>query len=469
MDTKNTDKTKYKGEDKVIIIGAGPAGLATARALAALDIPYVIYEKHKNVGGIWDLENEGSPMYESAHFISSKTMSGHVGFPMPQSYPDYPSNKQIFNYIQSFAEHYGLLENICFETKVTYVEYVDGKWRLEAEDKNGSSFTDESPWLVCASGTNWFKNQPGLKGQENFTGELIHSVDYHDPQTLKNQRVLVVGAGNSGVDIACDAAYMGADAYISLRRGYHFVPKHIFGMPADVFGAQSDWMPIKLSQLVFGGLLRMINGDLTRLGLQKPDHKVLSSHPILNTQLLHYLQHGDIKAKPDIAYLEGKNVHFVDGSAVEVDKLILATGYDWKLPYLGESYFEWKSNRPQTFMKIFNPKHPGLFINGFIETNGGAYKLFDDMAYLIARTIEAQQKYPEKARKIQSFIQGSEPDLGGKVQYVSSNRHQGYTNSNTFKKAMKDMRREFQWPDLDEHFFKRLDAPGAELKEVLAS
>ncbi len=240
-------------------------------------------------------------------------------------------------------------------------------------------------------------------------------------------------------------------------------------MPADVFGAQSDWMPIKLSQLVFGGLLRMINGDLTRLGLQKPDHKVLSSHPILNTQLLHYLQHGDIKAKPDIAYLEGKNVHFVDGSAVEVDKLILATGYDWKLPYLGESYFEWKSNRPQTFMKIFNPKHPGLFINGFIETNGGAYKLFDDMAYLIARTIEAQQKYPEKARKIQSFIHGSEPDLGGKVQYVSSNRHQGYTNSNTFKKAMKDMRREFQWPDLDEHFFKRLDAPGAELKEVLAS
>lgn len=440
--------------DKVIIIGAGPAGLATARALSALNIPFVVYEKHSDVGGIWDLQNEGSPMYQSAHFISSKTMSGHVGFPMPDSYPDYPSNRQILEYIKSFAREYGLLSHIRFEIKVRKAQFSDGRWLLELEDENGTISEDTSRWLVCASGTNWFKSQPQLEGQADFEGELIHSVDYHDPQSLKGQRVLVVGAGNSGVDIACDAAYMADEAFISLRRGYHFVPKHIMGMPADVFGAQSDWMPLKLSQLVFGGLLRLINGDLSRLGLQKPDHKVLSSHPILNTQLLHYLQHGDIKAKPDIKCLRGKTVQFVDGSELEVDKVILATGYDWKLPYLDESYFEWKSNRPQTFMKMFNPKNPGLFINGYIETNGGAYKLFDDMAYLIARTIEAQREDPQKAEHIQRFIEGPEPDLGGKVHYVSSNRHQGYTNSNAFKAAMKRMRRAFGWPDLDDQFYK---------------
>lgn len=463
---------KVNSSDKVVVIGAGPAGLATARALAALDIPFVIYEKHKNVGGIWDLENDGSPMYASAHFISSKTMSGHLGFPMPEDYPDYPSNKQIFEYIKSFAQHYGLLQHIRFQTKVQTVEFKNGQWLIEAEDEHGDTFSDTSQWLVCATGTNWFKNQPDLKGQETFDGELLHSVDYHDPESLKGQHVLVVGAGNSGVDIACDAAYMADKAYISLRRGYHFVPKHIFGMPADVFGAQSDWMPIKLSQLVFGGLLRMINGDLTRLGLQKPDHKVLSSHPILNTQLLHYLQHGDIKAMPDIDRLDGNSVCFVDGSKAQVDKVILATGYDWKLPYLDESYFDWKGNRPQTFMKMFNPKHPSLFINGYIETNGGAYKLFDDMAYLIARTIETQRQNPAKAKRIQSFIEGPEPQLGGKVKYVSSNRHQGYTNSNAFKSAMKQMRSTFEWPDPDAQFFKGLEIGrqcADQPREVLAS
>ncbi|KZY67176.1 hypothetical protein A3742_07845 [Oleiphilus sp. HI0071] len=450
--------TKLGSNDKVAIIGAGPAGLATARALAALNIPFVVYEKHKNVGGIWDLENEGSPMYASAHFISSKTMSGHLGFPMPEDYPDYPSNKQIFEYIKSFAEHYGLLQHIRFQTKVAQIEFKEGLWLIQGEDAHGERFSDESRWLVCASGTNWYKHQPTLKGQENFTGEVLHSVDYHDPQSLKGQNVLVVGAGNSGVDIACDAAYMADNAYISLRRGYHFVPKHIFGMPADVFGAQSDWMPIKLSQLVFGGLLRMLNGDLTRLGLQKPDHKVLSSHPILNTQILHYLQHGDIKAMPDIEYLDGNTVYFVDGSHAQVDKVILATGYDWKIPYLDASFFEWKGHRPQTFMKMFNPKHPSLFINGYIETNGGAYKLFDDMAYLIAKTVETQLQDPEQAKKVQAFVEGREPQLGGKVHYVSSNRHQGYTNANAFKRAMKQMRNAFCWPEPSEQFYKSINS-----------
>jgi len=444
--------------DKVIIIGAGPAGLSTARALKLLNIPFVIYEKHKNVGGIWDMSNEGSPMYRSAHFISSKTMSGHTGFPMPDHYPDYPSNKQIFEYIKSFAEHYDLLEHIQFESKISDVskglsDEGEGQWQVSGQDAQGRDFSDTARWLVCASGTNWVKSQPTLKGQDTFSGELMHAVDYQDAASLKGQRVLVVGAGNSGVDIACDAAFNADEAYISLRRGYHFVPKHIFGMPADVFGAQSDWMPMRLSQLVFGGLLRLINGDLTRLGLQKPDHRVLSSHPILNSQLLHYLQHGDIQAMDDIDRLDGNTVYFKNGRSVDVDKIILATGYDWKLPYLSDELFEWKSNRPQTFMKVFNRKHPNLFINGYIETNGGAYKLFDDMAYLIARTIETQRNGdPTKNHAVEQFINGPEPDLTGKLSYVASNRHEGYTNSKAYNKAMKLMRSKLAWPEYDEAF-----------------
>jgi cation diffusion facilitator CzcD-associated flavoprotein CzcO len=452
------DKTNVL--DKVIIIGAGPAGLSTARALQLLDIPFVIYEKHKNVGGIWDLTNQGSPMYRSAHFISSKTMSGHTGFPMPEHYPDYPSNKQIFEYIKSFAQHYDLLGHIRFESTISAVSKSlseDGKdqWQVSGRHAQGSDFSDTAHWLVCASGTNWVKNQPKLKGQDDFIGEIMHAVDYQDPASLKGKKVLVVGAGNSGVDIACDAAFSADEAYISFRRGYHFVPKHIFGMPADVFGAQSDWMPMRLAQIVFGGLLRLINGDLQRLGLQKPDHKVLSSHPILNSQLLHYIQHGDIQAMSDIERLEGSTAFFKDGRSIDVDKIILATGYDWKLPYLPDAFFEWKSNRPQTFMKVFNRSHPSLFINGYIETNGGAYKLFDDMAYLIARTIETQRNGEQsKQQAVEQFINGPEPDLTGKLSYVASNRHEGYTNSKAYNKAMKLMRSKLGWPDYDDAFIK---------------
>jgi cation diffusion facilitator CzcD-associated flavoprotein CzcO len=449
--SKDTSETT----DKVIIIGAGPAGLATARALKALSIPFVIYEKNNQVGGIWDMNSPGTPMYRSAHFISSRTMSGHIGFPMPETYPDYPSNRQILGYIQSFAEHYQLLANIQFNTDITAVKKDGEFWEVAGRKTQGEEFIDKAAWLVCASGTNWYKNQPYIEGQESFKGELMHSVGYSDADSLKGQRVLVVGAGNSGVDIACDAAFSADKAYISLRRGYHFVPKHIFGMPADVFGAQSNWMPMKLQQIIFGGLLRLINGDLSRLGLMKPDHKVLSSHPILNSQLLHYLQHGDIKAMPDIEKLNGHTVHFNNGEEIEVDKIVLATGYDWKLPYLSEQFFDWKSNRPKRFMKIFNPKHPSLFINGYIETNGGAYKLFDDMAYLIARTIEAQRTDKAKAERIEQFINGAEPDLSGNVRYVSSNRHEGYTNSGAYSKAMQTMRKTFGWDAADEAFFDK--------------
>ncbi|MBY6212626.1 NAD(P)-binding domain-containing protein [Microbulbifer agarilyticus] len=438
---------------KVAIIGAGPAGLATARALRAMDIPFTSFEKHSDVGGIWDIENPGSPMYESAHFISSKTMSGHYGFPMPESYPDYPSNRQLLTYIRAFTETYDLRADIRFNTLVDNVERTANGWYLRTRSENDTTEEHNFRWLVCASGTNWLPNRPTLVGEDEFEGEVLHSVNYRDASMLRDRKVLVVGAGNSGVDIACDAAANAESAYISLRRGYHFVPKHIFGMPADVFGARSNWLPAWVQQKTFGPLLRLLNGDLRRLGLPQPDHAVLSSHPILNSQLLHYLQHGDIAAKGAIDYLRGKQVFFKDGSSIEVDTIILATGYHWQLPYLPANTFAWEHERPQTFLKIFNRNDPSIFINGYVETNGGAYKMFDDMAYLIANTIDTQRKGGNAAERLAQFIQGPEPDLSGGVRYVESNRHSGYANQQAYGKAMRKMRRAMGWPDLSEDFY----------------
>lgn len=444
--------------DRVAIIGAGPAGLATARALKALEIPFDVYEKHKDVGGIWNADNPGSPMYRSAHFISSKTQSGHLGFPMPDEYPDYPANQQILAYIRNFAEYFGLSEHIRFEHTVIEVSKEDNSWRVHYRNARGDTETSRYRWLVCANGTNWHPNKPTLEGQDSFQGTLMHSVEYQDARQLENKRVLVVGAGNSGVDIACDAAFSAKQAYISLRRGYHFVPKHVFGQPADVFGSRSKWLPISLQQRIFGTLLRILEGDLTRLGLQKPDHKIFSSHPILNTQILHYLQHGDLVAKPDIARLDGKLAIFEDGSQEEIDLVILATGYRWQLPYLPEGIFDYRNGRPTTYLKVFNRKDTSLFINGFIETDGGAYKLFDEMACLIAQAIRDQQISPSAAARLERQLRKPEPALGGKVQYLDSDRHTGYTRSLNYRKAMARFIREMHWETPEQILLGRLPA-----------
>jgi len=436
-------------KNHVAIIGAGPAGLSTARALTLVGVPFTIFEKHADVGGIWDRTNEGSPMYRSAHFISSKTMSGHKGFPMPDTYPDYPSNAQLLSYIRSFAHHYDLYPHIQFNTMVESVAFQDDVWTINTVH-DGQHHTQAYRWLVCASGTNWIPNRPSLKGEETFTGEIMHSVGYDNSEFLKNKRVLIVGAGNSGVDIACDAAYMAQDAHISLRRGYHFIPKHIFGMPADVFAQKTSTGPMWLQQRFFGVLLRILNGDLTRLGLPKPDHKVLSSHPIMNTQILHYLQHGDLKPHPDIERLNGNTVYFVDNTTLEVDLIILATGYHWHLPYLPDHIFNWHDDRPDLYLRMFNPRYPTIFVNGYVETNSGIYAMLDDMAYIIAKTIDSQLNDPATANRIQQAINQPEPDLSGNLNHVKSARHTGYVESAAFKQAMKDFRNQFDWASLED-------------------
>ena len=323
-----TDKTDLTG-GRVCIVGAGPAGLSAARALKRLGIPYDHYERHSDVGGIWDLDNPGTPMYESAHFISSRKTSGFFDFPMPDTYPDYPSNRQILQYTWDFADAYGLREAIRFDCAVQWIERADGVWEVTLPDGTQKQYRA----VICATGVTWSPRSPAHPGE--FNGEIRHSSTYRDPAEFRGKRVLVVGLGNSGADIACDAAAHADAAFVSVRRGYHVIPKHIFGIPSDEFGSRGPDLPLRVERPLMQMLLRAILGDLTKYGLPKPDHKLFESHPLLNSQLLHYLQHGDVAIRPDIARFGGDQVRFVDGSSEEIDLVLYATGYDWVDPVHG--------------------------------------------------------------------------------------------------------------------------------------
>lgn len=427
--------------DRVCIVGAGPAGLSLARALQRLGVPYDQYERHSDVGGIWDLDNPGTPMYRSAHFISSRTTSGFYDFPMPESFPDYPSNRQILDYTRSFAEAYGLRPAIRFDTAVTRVEKDGAGWAVRLDDGTRQTYRA----VVCATGVNWAPRVPSHPG--TFTGEVRHTVTYRDPSELAGKRVLVVGLGNSGADIACDAAQAADAAFVSVRRGYHVIPKHVFGMPVDAFGEAGPSLPIRLERPLFSALLRVLHGDLTRLGLPKPDHKLFESHPLLNDQLLHHLRHGDVQVRPDVLGFDGPRVLFADGSAEEVDLVLYATGYDWSVPY-ADDLFRWHDGRPELYLTAFNREHHNLLGLGYLETNSSAYTLFDHVSNLVAHYLHDQEHRPERAAAFDRLVAEDRTDLSGGIRFVDSPRHRSYVDSRTFKKHLARVCRRAGWEPL---------------------
>jgi cation diffusion facilitator CzcD-associated flavoprotein CzcO len=417
------------------VIGAGPAGLAVARALAERDLPYTHLERHTGAGGIWDIDNPGSPMYSSAHFISSRTRSGFGGLPMPESFPDYPSHRQVLGYLRSFADEYGLTGRIEFGVDVRDVEKnADGTWTVTRTDGRA---TVHAQVVVC-TGAQWHPNLPELPG--TFTGEVRHTIGYRDPDELRGRRVLVVGAGNSGCDIACDAARTADHAVISTRRGYWFIPKHLFGRPVDTLSSAG---PKWLEQKVFGVLLRLLEGDPARLGLPKPDHRLFETHPVVNSILLHHLRHGDITARPGILRADGRTVHFTDGTSDDFDLVLFATGYRHRVP-VAQRYFG-DEQHPDLYLSVFSRAHAGLCGVGFTETNSGAYRLFDLQAQLIASFVHDGRNGRASADRFARLIRDDRPDLSAGLKFVASPRHTGYVDSGAYLKYVTRLAGELGW------------------------
>lgn len=440
------------------VVGAGPSGMVMARALLREGVPFDWYERNPDFGGIWDIDHDGSPMYESCHFISSKYTSGFYGAPMPPDFPDYPRWHQIRDYIRATAREYDLYRHVRFNTEVSAAEPLPGdRWQVTLAE--GTSH--EYDGLICCPGVTWHANEVALPGRDEFRGVLRHSQSFRDGLELRGKRVLIVGAGNSGVDIACDAARLADRAYLSVRRGYRFVPKHIAGLPTDALltGQLAPPKGLVISSDV-NAILDALVGDLTRYGLPAPDHDALSSHPIMNTQVLHHLAHGDLVAKPDVDRLTATGVVFTDGSRIEVDEIILATGYEYRMPFLDPGLLTWKQGHPQLYLNIFSRELDSLYVLGFVEFSDAAYQRFDDMAQLVMIDINARETGVRK-QELTDLKRTDTPDLRGGVHYVDSARHTNYVERTTYMAYLATLRDRFGWFDIDEHTYDELRGTGS--------
>ena len=422
----------------VLVVGAGPSGLAAIRELVASGRDVVGVERHTDVGGIWDIDNPGTPMYESAHLISSRTQSALDGLPMPDDYPDYPSHRQLHAYLQRYADRFDLRRHIRFGTEAQRVEpHADGGWTVHLSD--GSSLQVEA--VVLAVGNQWHPNLPDVPGE--FTGKAFHSQAYRDPAVFRGRRVLVVGAGNSGCDIACDAATNATHAALSTRRGYRFVPKYVFGQPTDVFAHKGPSLPAPVEQKVLTRLIDLLVGDVTRFGLPAPDHDVLASHPIMNTTVLDHLGHGDLVARPDVASLEGATVHFVDGSAEDYDVVVWATGYRPSFPMLPDEVIDWHGINPNLFLNLFHRDRDDLFVMGMIETDASAWPHISLQAKLVAAALDVRDRGGDQPAAF-ARLKRTDADLEGGLHHVDSPRHSYYQRNATYLALAQELLRQLR-------------------------
>ncbi len=181
-----------------------------------------------------------------------------------------------------------------------------------------------------------------------------------------------------------------------------------------------------------------MNGDLTRFGLPKPDHRVFESHPLLNTQILHYLGHGDCIAKPDVASFDGPDVVFADGTHERIDLVIAATGYHHACPYLDDGILEMRAGRPDLYLGMFARNHANLAVLGFVEFASAAYADFDAMAELIVADATAAPGSVVQ-RRFAELKANHHPDLKGKHHYVNSERHANYVEVDTFARTIAEV------------------------------
>jgi hypothetical protein len=355
-------------------------GLAVAKALAERGLPWRTLEATDHVGGNW-----AHGVYETAHIISSRKTTEYSDHPMPAGWPDFPSAAQMCAYFEDYAATYGLLPHIRFGAEVDAVRpRADGLWEVRTTD----GVSEPAKAVVVCNGHHWQRAFPAWAS--SFTGELLHSKDYRRPDQLRDRAVLVVGGGNSGCDIVSEAARVSRTADWSLRRGYWFLPKTMFGRPTVEL--VRGWMPIGAQRRLMKAMLRVVVGPYSAYGLPEPDHELFEAHPTVSTEVFHYLRHGRIAPRGDVVRAEGSTVWFADGSSGRYDLVVCATGFDLSFPFLPEGMVPVRGKVAELYGGMLRPEWRHLYVVGTTQPRYGLGPLIRPAAVLLADWIALQDE-----------------------------------------------------------------------------
>lgn len=376
------------------IIGAGAGGLCAAKYLTAQGIDVTIFEAGSRIGGLWVYNNDSgmSPAYKSLHINSEAKVSSFIDFPFPDDAPLYPDHAEMCRYFERYAAHFDLTRRIRFNSRIKSVTPENGKFGITLE----TGVTDIFDGVVVASG---HQSVPRYPPQiEGYSGDYIHAHAYRVPTPYADKRVLVIGPGNSGVDIAADICTVTEHTVLSARSPVLIMPRMMFGVPNSrtLLKLERPFLPWKVRVWVRTTLTRFFHGRMEQWGFRTPKTR---THPISHPTLISQIAWGRVTVKPGIAAIEGKQIRFTDGSVDSFDAVIAATGYNTAIPFLPDdiSPVENETTHVALYNRVAHPRVHGLYFIGYFDVTGGSnIRMMDDQAEYIAALVTKAVKRPSE-------------------------------------------------------------------------
>jgi cation diffusion facilitator CzcD-associated flavoprotein CzcO len=341
------DKRSLVRKEPVLIVGAGPAGRATAAMLQHVGIASRILEAGPEVGYSW------SRHYDQLHLHTGRRISGLPGYPLPRGYPVFVPRAAFLQYLRAYARRFNL--TISTGQRVERAEHTDSGWHVYTADA-----VWEAPVLVAASGIAAHPHTPPIPGIDTYRGKLVHSSEYHNAAPFAGQRVLVVGMGNSGAEIARDLTPKAAQVTLSVRSGIAMVPRRLFGVPMSDWAVPLSYLPPRAIRVVRTALSWNRMRLMRRLGLPVGP---ADEFPVIGLEILDLIRAGRVRVARGVKRFTPDGVEFADGKQEAFDAVVLATGFRAALEYLAPYIAIPEAKKPQLDIQAA-PQVPNLYFVG---------------------------------------------------------------------------------------------------------
>jgi cation diffusion facilitator CzcD-associated flavoprotein CzcO len=368
--------------EDILVIGAGPAGLATSACLRREGLAHTVLERDGEIAGAWRRH------YDRLHLHTTKTYSGLPMMPWPKAAPRYPSREQVVQYLQAYAAEHHVSPRLGIAVRA--VQRVRDHFTVDT-----SAGVARARIVVMATGYNGVPKEPSIPGLDGFQGLTIHAVAYKNGFPYRGKRTLVVGCGNSGAEIALDLAEHGVDVAMVVRGPVHVVPRDMFGRPTQHTSVLLSRLPLRLRDAIAVSTMNWAVGDLSHWGIVRPSvgpNRMIEESgrvPILDIGAIAMVKQGSIRVLPAVQEIFPDRVRFAGGAEHPFEAIIFATGYRPGLDRLVEGFeaIADARGRPNRFGE--ESAIPGLYFVGFKNPPTGALREIAREAPRVARSIRA--------------------------------------------------------------------------------
>ncbi|XP_042338245.1 flavin-containing monooxygenase 5-like [Plectropomus leopardus] len=400
---------------RVAVVGGGGSGLTCIKSCLDEGLEPVCFESSDDIGGLWRFKENPEPdrasIYHSVIINSSKEMMSFSDFPVPGHFPNYMHNSLVMEYFRMYADHFRLTKHIHFNTKVLQIKRRSdfshsGQWDVETENKEGKKEKHIFDAVMICIGHHCQPNLPlhDFPGIDTFKGKYFHSRDYKTPEEWRDKKVVVLGIGNSGGDIAVELSRFTKQLYLSTRRGA-WVANRVSdnGLPRDMLNDRMTQLirrnlPFRLiCSMAEKKVNQRFDHSLYNL---KPKHRLFSQHPTVNDELPNRILSGTVQVKPNVRRFQGSSVEFDDGSVEEdVDLVVFATGYRFSFPFLASQVVSVCENKASLYKNVFplELERPTLAIIGLVQPLGSTLPVSEMQARWATRVFKDIIKLPTAA------------------------------------------------------------------------